>query len=71
MESFLDLKNHLVVVEVECSLLLNLALNLCKGEQSMASNQRMSSNSSKGEYKGEYKGEEIMNQFDDEMIIVN
>jgi hypothetical protein len=41
MGSLMDLKKQIAVVEAECSLLQNLALNLCKGDQSIASSQKM------------------------------
>jgi hypothetical protein len=63
MGSLLDLKKQIAVVEAECSLLRNLALNLWKGNQSMVSSQKMTVCSSKDEI----KGEETMNQFDEEM----
>jgi hypothetical protein len=67
MGSLLDLKKQIAVVEAECSLLRNLALNLWKGNQSIVSSQKMAVCSSKDEIKDEIKGEETMNQFDEEM----
>lgn len=67
MGCLMELKKQLVVVEAKCKLLRNLALNLPKGDQPMASNQRRFVNSSMGEF----KEEEIVHQFDEEMVTVN
>lgn len=42
---------QIAVVEAECTLLRNMVLNLSKGDQSGASNQRQSVNSDRGEFK--------------------
>jgi hypothetical protein len=44
-----------------------MGLNLSRGDQSMASNQRISANSSQGEP----KENETMHQLDEEMEVVN
>lgn len=46
-------KQQIVVLEAECNLLRNMVLNLSKGAQSGASNQRMSVNSAPRELKEE------------------
>lgn len=62
MGYFLELNKKLVVVEVECSFVQILALNLCKG---MASHQSLPTNSSRGELE-----EENVHQVDKDMVTV-
>lgn len=57
------LKQQLVMVEVECSLLQNLMFNIHRGDQGMASNSRTLVNSSRERI----KKEESMHQIDQYM----
>jgi hypothetical protein len=65
MSTLVQLKHQISTLEVECNMIRNLVVNLCKDAQSGASNQRLSINSGHGEL----KEEDIVHQLIEDMEI--